>query len=84
MQGRIQPVRLGGDDFSNIRCQVSIHVYYCKRDEVYFTTLLRQNNRRQNDLISQMLFSELYKIMVNKVTFDGFRGAIAPPGSALG
>jgi len=25
-----------------------------------------------------MLFSELYKIMVNKVTFAGFRGAIAP------
>jgi len=34
-----------------------------------------------------MLFFELYKIMVNKVTFEGFRGAIAPiapPGSALG
>jgi len=33
-----------------------------------------------------MLFSELYKIMVNKVTFVSFRGAtapIAPPGSAL-
>jgi len=32
-----------------------------------------------------MLFSELYKIMVKKVTFVGFRGAIAPiasPGSA--
>jgi len=29
-----------------------------------------------------MLFSELYKIIVNKVTFLGFRGAIAPPGSA--
>ena len=26
-----------------------------------------------------MLFSELYKIMVNNVTFIGFRGAIAPP-----
>ena len=25
-----------------------------------------------------MLFSELYKIMVNKVTFVGFGGAIAP------
>jgi len=25
-----------------------------------------------------MLFSELYKIMVKKVTFAGFRGAIAP------
>ena len=30
-------------------------------------------------LISRMLlFSELYKIMVNEVTFVGFRGAIAP------
>jgi len=29
-----------------------------------------------------MLFSGLYKIMVNKVTFAGFRGAIASPGSA--
>jgi len=27
-----------------------------------------------------MLFSELYKIIVNKVTFLGFRGAIAPVG----
>jgi len=25
-----------------------------------------------------MLFSELYKIMVKKVTFVGFRGVIAP------
>jgi len=29
-----------------------------------------------------MLFSGMYKIMVNKVTFAGFRGAIASPGSA--
>ena len=26
-----------------------------------------------------MLSSELYKIMVNKVTFVGFKGAISPP-----
>jgi len=26
-----------------------------------------------------MLFFELYKIMVNKVTFVGFRGAFPPP-----
>jgi len=39
----------------------------------------------QNDLISRMLFSELYKIMVNKVTFVGFRGGRSPPsGFALG
>jgi len=30
-----------------------------------------------------MLFSELHKIMVNKVTFVAFRGVITPPGSAL-
>jgi len=28
-----------------------------------------------------MMFSELFKIMVNKVTFAGFRGAIAPIAS---
>jgi len=28
-----------------------------------------------------MLFSELYKIMVKKVTFLGFRGGDRPPGS---
>jgi len=49
-------------------------VHYCKRDKVYFTTLLRQNNGRQNGLISQMLFYELFKIMVKKVTFVGFMG----------
>jgi len=31
-----------------------------------------------NGLISLMLFYEFYKIMVNKVTFVGFRGAIVP------
>ena len=30
------------------------------------------------DLLSQMLFSKLYKTMVKKVTFVGFKGAIAP------
>jgi len=35
-----------------------------------------------NGLILRMLFSELYKIMVNKVTLVGFRGAIDPTGSA--
>ena len=29
-----------------------------------------------------MLFAELYKTMVNKVTFLGFRGSIAPPPRA--
>jgi len=31
-------------------------------------------NGIENGLISRMPFSELYKIMVNKVTFVGFRG----------
>jgi len=30
-----------------------------------------------------MLFSKLYKIMVNKATFIGVRVVITPPGSAL-
>jgi len=29
-------------------------------------------------IVFDMLFSELYKIMVNGVTFVGFRGSIAP------
>jgi len=48
------------------------------RDEAYFTTLLWQKNGQQYGLSSQTLFDELYKIMVNKVTFLGFMGAIAP------
>jgi len=27
-----------------------------------------------------MIFSELYKIMANEVTFEGFKGEVAPPG----
>ena len=78
-QGRIQPVSLRGVISEKFGSQVSLRVHYCKKDEVYFTTLLWQNNRCQNGLISRMLFSELCKIMVNKVTFVGFKGAIAPP-----
>jgi len=44
-----------------------------KIDKIYFTTLLRQNNGRQNGLKCGMLFSEFYKIVMNKVTFVGFR-----------
>ena len=63
--------------------QVSLRVHYCKRDEVHFTTLLWQNNGWQNCLKPRTLFSEFYKIVVNKVNFVGFRwggaiGAIAP------
>ena len=61
--------------------QVSLRIHFCKRDGVYLTTLLWQNSLRQNGLISRMLFSELHKIIVKKVTFVGFRGAIAPIAS---
>ena len=84
-QGRIQPVRLRGQAISVLfGTQVLCRFRYCKRDEAYFTALLWQNNGRQNSLKSQMLFSDLYKIMVKEVTFTGFRGggAIDPLGSA--
>ena len=68
-QGRIQPVRLGGAISVVFGSQLALRVHYWKSNEVYFTTLLWQNNVRQNGLISRMLFSELYKVMVNKVTF---------------
>jgi len=71
----------GGGAISVIsRSQVLLRVYYCKRDEVYSTKLLWQNNWRQSGLISRMIVSELFKIVVKKVTFVGFRGpwAIAP------
>ena len=78
-QGRIQPISLGGATSVMFGSQVSSPVHFCKRDEVYFTTLLWQNNLRQTGLISRMLFSELHKIMVKKVTFVGFRGGRSPP-----
>ena len=77
-QGRIQPVSLGGAISVKFGSQVLLWVHYCKTDEIYFTTLLWHKNGRQNGPISQMLFSELCKILVNKVTFVGFRGTIAP------
>jgi len=81
MQRWIHPVRLAGGAISAVSgSQVSLWVRYCKcrRDEIYFTTLVWQNSGRQNGLKSRMLFSELYKIMVNKVTFVGFRGRSPP------
>jgi len=69
-------VRLGG--WVIFGSQVSLHVHYCKRDEVDFTALLWRNNGGQNGFISRMLFSELYKNMVNKITFVGFREGDRP------
>jgi len=63
---------------------VPLPFHHCKRDEVYFT-LRDKPLDGKNGLISRtMLVSELYKIMVNKVTFVGFRGGDRPPppGSA--
>jgi len=81
LQGRIQPVRLGGAISVIVGNQVSQRLRYCKRDEACYTTLVWQNNGRQNGFSSRMLFSEMYKIMVNKVTFAGFTGPGSPPAS---
>ena len=78
IQGRIQVVRLGEVISVTFGSQVSLRVHSSMRDEVFFITLLWQNSGRQNGLISPMLFSELFKIMVKEVTFVGFTGAIAP------
>jgi len=67
LAGTIQPIRLGG------AISVLFGSHYCKKDDVKFTTLLWQNNGRQNGLISRML----YNIMLNKVTFVHLRVAIA-------
>jgi len=85
-QGLIQPVSLGGGDFSDIwHSSLITGSLLHKRDEVYFTTLLWQNNGRPNGLISWVLFSELHKVMVNKVTSVGLGGkspqSPSPPGS---
>ena len=71
--------RPGGGAISVISgTQVSLPVYYLKKHEVYFVTLLWQNSGRQSDLISRMPPSDLYKIMVKKVTFVGFRSCYRP------
>jgi len=57
VQGRIQPVSLGGCFSVKFGSQVSLRVHYCTRGEAYFTTLLWQNNRRQNGLIDVCLSS---------------------------
>jgi len=53
--------------------QVSYQLWHCKKDQVHFTALQWQNNGRQNSHVLRTLFSELYNIMVNKVTFLSFR-----------
>jgi len=63
--------------------QVPLLVHYCERDEVCLTTLLWQNNGRQNGILLRMLFSEYY-IVMNKVTFLGFSGGDRPNRSPCG
>jgi len=77
-QVRFQAIRLRGAISVIFGAQVSLPIHYWERDEVYLTTLLWQNNARKNGLIYRMLFSELYKIMVKKVTFAGFREGDRP------
>ena len=59
-QGWIQPLSLEGVISVICGSQVSLRVQFFNRREIYFTTLLWQNNGPQNGLISRMLFSELY------------------------
>ena len=68
--GRIQPVTLGGGVISvKFGSEVSLRIHYGKKDKVYFTTLLWQNNGRQNGFISWMLFSKLHKSLGDKIMF---------------
>ena len=60
-----------GDDFSNIWPVKSHHGLTNVREKKDTSQrILRQDNGRQHGLISRMLFSELYKVMVKKVTFE--------------
>jgi len=76
--GSEKPIWLGGRFQWYLVSQVSSLCHYCKGGEVCITTLLWQNNGRQNGLKLWRLFSKLYKIMMNKVTFVGFRGSDGP------
>jgi len=46
LRGRIQTVSLGGAISLIFGNQVSLPVHWCRRQEVYFTTLLRQKDGR--------------------------------------
>jgi len=75
-----------GEQYSHYQIAIdnnALELYYCRRNEVYFKTLLCQNNGRQNGVISRKLFSELYKSMVKKVPFLGFLLPNRPPRFAL-
>jgi len=76
---RIQPVGLGEEgDFSKIFQLILITgSLLSERWSILHNTAVTKQ-WTANKLISQIQFSELYKIMVKKVTFAGSRGGIAP------
>ena len=78
-QLRIQSVRLGEVDWSNIwLSSLSLGVHSCKRDEVYFHCCDKTMDGKIA-LYGECCFPNLHKMMVNKVTFVGFRGRSPPP-----
>jgi len=80
-EARADPVsKFTGGNFSNIwESSLMTGSLLYKRRSILQKILLWQNNGRQNRMISRMLFFELYKIMVNNVTFVGFRGGRSSP-----
>jgi len=76
-QGRIQPVSLRGAISVIFHSHVSLRVHSNQRGSIIHSIAVTKNGR-QNGLISRMLFSKLYKIMVKNVTFLGFRGGRSP------
>jgi len=70
-QGRIQPVRFGGR-FQEYLVVKSHYSFTAVRD-MKFTSQYCNAKTTDGKIVSRMLFSEFYKIMVNKVTFVGFR-----------
>jgi len=66
-QGRNQPVSLGRGAISLILAVKSHYGFATVRYQAYFTTLLWQNNGRENGLISRMLFPNCSKFWWKKL-----------------
>ena len=86
-QGRIQPGSLGGGRFQQYLAVKSHNSFAavreinrcCKINILCKTAVTKQFKKwTTNSLTSRMFFSELYKIIMNKVTFLGFRGGYRP------
>jgi len=60
-QERVRPVRLAGMISVIFGNQVLLQVHNCRRDEVYFTTLLWQNNGRKMALYRECCFPNCTK-----------------------